>query len=402
MKFLKQLNACNLFIGLYCTYMALSATNSSSITGLMLLLITFISLGYFIYVIITMKQPKMLLGLSVVFVMLAFYGLLYLLDFEIIHDLGGGEVRKVNYLKKIAASLLPVFPFYVFAKKGQLTKKTIMFWLVVIAALSVYSFWKFYDLRLMWARNSGSSQMEFTNNTGYLFVSMLPLVFIKQKRELWQYAIMGLIAVFAVMSAKRGAILITGLSICYYMYSTISAARPSGKSKYILLSVVAVLVAGYYINDYITHSEYFAHRVAYTMKGGTSHRDSIYSDLWNNFLDSGFFYQLFGHGADRTIVYSRGFLAHNDWLEILTNQGLVGCVVYIIFFIILYRTWRKYKDDKNIGMSLGGLFIVLFFRTFFSMSYTEYTLAMAMAFGYCAAAVSEIERARRCGKRITA
>ncbi len=400
MNLLKHINSCNLFIGLYCMYLAMSANESSSITGYLLLLITIISLCYFLYVVMSQRQPQMLKWFSVLIFVFFLYGAFYLIDGETIIDhISGGPVRKVDYIKKIAASLLPVYAFYVFTQKGQLTTRTILFWTPIIVLLSTYAFFQYHSMRLAWAHRHGSGQIEFTNNAGYIFVSILPLVFIKQKAVL-QYIMIAFIAVFAVMSAKRGAILIAGLSICYYLYSTLSGAKTSQKLKYIFLAIAGVIIAGYYISDYIQTSAYFSERLQATMEGNTSGRDEIYTILWRTFVDSNIPNQIFGHGPDRTIVYSHGFLAHNDWLEILTNQGLFGVIIYLILFQKLFKTWRRYRNDQIIGISLGGLFIVLFLRTFFSMSYTEYTLATCMALGYCMRKVAEIEHAKTYGKRI--
>jgi len=328
------------------------------------------------------------------------YGTLYLINGEIVYDrLLGAPVRKLDYLKKVAASLLPVYPFYVFSKKGQLTTKTISYWLPVIIVLAVFEFFQYYNMKLAMAEHLGSGQTEFTNNTGYVFVTILPLVFIKQRKLLMQYVMLAVIVIFAVMSVKRGAILITGLSICFYLYTTLSQAKTSQKLKYVLLTFIGIIIAGYYISDYISQSIYFSERLQATIEGDSNGRDGIFTSLWQVFVDSNVFNQLFGHGPDSTIIYS-GSLAHNDWLEILINQGLFGAIIYLIFFQKVYRTWRKYRQDPIVGVCLGGLFIVLFIRTLFSMSYTEYTLAICMAFGFCMAKVNQLELASKNGKRI--
>ena len=331
----------------------------------------------------------MLKWLSILFVMFAIYGLVYIMFGETMKDYYGLEVRQLDYIKKIASSLLPVYPFYFFALKRQLNRKTIFFWSPFFIVLSAYLFSQFYNLLLVNAINAGSSAKEFTNNMGYVFVSLLPLLFIKQKNIFIQYIYIGICALFIVAGVKRGAILIGAIVIAYYLMSTIRSTQGNKKYYIIFITLIAVIIAGYYIADFITNSNYFAYRVKNTLAGNTSGRDVIYEKIWNTFLDSNPLQLLVGHGADSSIYYSK-MLAHNDWLEIIINQGLLGVILMICYFIALYRTWRKYKKNQVIGVCIGSLFIVLFLRTFFSMSFTEYTLFTCMSFGYCSAYISKL------------
>lgn len=381
MSVFKYINSCNLFIALYAVYLFLRARETSSLTGYMLLIITTISLGYFLYVQFKMKQPKMLKWLSIVFYLFAVYGVIYILFGETIHDYNG-PIRQIDYLKKIAASLLPVYPFYYFASKNSFHLKSLNFWIPVFILISIYSFTNYYASRLTAAIEMGSSATEFTNNTGYLFVSLLPLIFLRKGNPIINYVYIGICALFIVMGVKRGAIATGGICIAYYLVSMLKRNKGSKKLWFILLSVIAVCIAGYYIINYIENSEYFSKRLTQTLNGDSSGRDNIYSQLIDIFINSNILTMLFGHGADSTI-YFISMYAHNDWLEILINQGILGVIIYFMYFVSIYKTWHIYHKDRTIGLCPSGLFFVLFFKTLFSMSYTEYTLFICMAYGYC-------------------
>lgn len=233
----------------------------------------------------------------------------------------------------------------------------------------------------------GSSADEFTNNTGYIFVSILPLLFLKQKNTILQYVFIGICAIFIVAAVKRGAILIGGISILYFVISSIKQSNRKKRSKIIAFLIIAILISGYYITDYISNSDYFSYRLNNTLEGNMSGRDEIYGGIWDAYFSSGFFHMLMGSGADSSIYYT-GLLAHNDWLEILINQGLFGIVIFLCYNISLFKTWRKYSKNTDIGLCFSALFFILFLKTFFSMSYTEYSLYICMAFGYCASYIS--------------
>ena len=397
MSIFKHINSCNLFIGLYSAYMFLKAGNPSSVTGFLLLVITMISFGYFAYVQFKMRQPRMLKWLSILFYMFAMYGLIYIFWGETIYDYAG-PIRQTDYLKKIAASLLPIYPFYYFANRGQFPIKYLNFWIPIFILLSIYSFTNYYNVLLTAAQERGSAATEFTNNTGYLFVSLLPLIFLRKGNIILNYVYIGVCALFIVMGVKRGAIIIGGLCIVYYMFNILRESSGYKKIGFIFLSIIAIGIAGYYMSEFIENSNYFSYRLNNTLEGNMSGRDSIYDKMLDIFVGSNMLHMLVGHGADSTIYFTT-MLAHNDWLELLVNQGVLGVVVYLCYFIVVYRTWRKYCKYPAIGFSLGGIFIVLFLKTLFSMSYTEYTLFLCMAYGYCMAYVNNIETSQNHVKR---
>lgn len=397
MSLFKHINCFNLFIGLYSSYIFLKAKNPNSLTGYLLLVITVISFGYFVYVQIKMRQPRMLKWLSILFYMFAIYGLIYIFLGETIYDYAG-PIRQIDYLKKIAASLLPVYPFYYFASKGQFSIKCLNFWIPIFILLSIYSFTNYYNVLLTAAQEHGSSATEFTNNTGYLFVSLLPLIFLRKGNIILNYVYIGVCALFIVMGVKRGAIITGGLCIVYYIFNILRESKGYKKIVFIFLSIIAIGIAGYYISMFIENSSYFAYRLDNTLEGNMNGRDSIYDKMLDIFVNSNILHMLVGHGADSTIYFTT-MLAHNDWLELLVNQGILGVTVYFCYFIVVYRTWRKYSKYPAIGLSLGGIFIVLFLKTLFSMSYTEYTLFLCMAYGYCMAYINNIETSRNHVKR---
>lgn len=397
MAVFKHINSCNLFIALYSVYLFLKAGNPNSFTGYLLLMITVISFGYFVFVQIKMQQPRMLKWLSILFYMFTIYGLFYIFFGETIYDYDG-PIRQTDYLKKIAASLLPVYPFYYFASKGQFSIKYLNFWIPIFILLSIYCFTSYYNVLLTTAQQHGSYATEFTNNTGYLFVSLLPLIFLKKGNGIVNYIYIGICALFIVIGVKRGAIIIGGLCIVYYMFNILIDSKGYKKIGFIFLSIIAIGIAGYYISDFIENSSYFSYRLNNTLEGNMSGRDSIYDKMLDIFVNSNILHMLIGHGADSTIYFTT-MLAHNDWLEILVNQGIIGIVIYFCYFIVVYRTWRKYSKYSSIAYGLGGIFIVLFLKTLFSMGYTEYTLYMSMAYGYCMAYINNIETNRNHVKR---
>ena len=184
---------------------------------------------------------------------------------------------------------------------------------------------------------------------------------------------------------KRGAILIGLLSIIiYFIYLFLE--RKS--SKIGVLAVIAIFVFGaYYVSEQMLQkSTLFRERLYATMEGETSGRDNIYDFLW-------FYYlyrttteeKIIGMGANSTLdVY--GQKAHNDWLEMVINQGLVGVSIYLLYWLAFLGLCMKKDIPVDVKYALRMLFVINLMKTFFSMSYSDYLLYNNIVFGLCVAA----------------
>ena len=78
-----------------------------------------------------------------------------------------------------------------------------------------------------------------------------------------------------------------------------------------------------------------------------------------------------------------GYLAHNDWLELLSNFGLVGVSSYIFFFYAAYKSIKTPYWSINNKIIFFTVILIWFLTTLFSMGYTSdggYVRAMLIAY----------------------
>ena len=130
------------------------------------------------------------------------------------------------------------------------------------------------------------------------------------------------------------------------------------------------------------NSAEFRYRISQTFEGDSSGRDALYNTFLNHFLqEQNPFRFLFGYGANGTILLG-GNYAHNDWLEIITNQGILGFVIHLVYWVTLIVFWKKIKRNPQAFMAIGLFIIVYLFSSFFSMSYNCVTRCAAMILGY--------------------
>lgn len=377
----------NLYILLWCIYKlqgTLYATGSIISQGILAILLA-ISAYYAFYVNFSLKTPSVIKALNLFILMLTFYGLIYWLSGVVHIKNGGAPVGAIGYLKEIYISLLPIYAFYAFTAKGLITDKTIRMWFFVFIVMATFSYFRAEREALQQAAMSGSMAEEFTNNTGYTFLALLPFLFFFNNKKLIQYAGLAYILAFIIMGMKRGAILIGVIILLWFLYRSMKDATPKMRKRVLLLSVVILIAAGFFVAHMLETSEYFQHRLEQTEEGSTSGRDVIYSTLFSYFINETTPWQFFfGCGANYTVVVA-GNYAHNDWLELAINQGCLGIIIYLIYWVCFYMVWRKSKSHPIIYSSLGAVLVISFLSTLFSMSYGGMSTYATFCIGYCLA-----------------
>ena len=130
-------------------------------------------------------------------------------------------------------------------------------------------------------------------------------------------------------------------------------------------------------------SAYLAGRYQDTLEGYSSQRDvyltTIFNYMEDNFSIRSFF---FGIGAQGTLLVNVSF-AHNDWVAILLEQGVIGLLTYVLFWIGFVYSWIKsWNHSKESFVVIGSLIIIGFGKTFFSMFYLPVAEDVIIASGF--------------------
>lgn len=381
----RTFNSCNiyLFIILLTSLKGTLYTPSGFISvGLQYVLIL-VSLYYVVYANLNYKLPEYFRALNVLLVLFTIYGLWFLLSGErVVLMTTYAATSSTQYLKSIYLSLLPIYPFYVFAKQGLLKESTIKIWFFVFLILAIRRYYRNEDRNLEEAIARGSSREEFTNNAGYAFVALMPAVVLFYKKPIIQYLLLVVCIGFIVMAVKRGAILI-GV-ICFVWFVVVNAKKASKKNKWIIAILgVTVLFAVFYLFKYMMEtSDLFRFRYEITLAGESSGRDEIARVLMSHFLNEHNPIRLvFGNGANATVNIV-GNYAHNDWLEILINQGILGLIIYLVYWYSFFVSWQRLKKHPMSFMAVGMILVAFFLSSLFSMSYNAVSRCSAMLLGY--------------------
>lgn len=378
-------NICNIYILLWC-FFDVTFLTSMPISRPLFVVIFAITVYYVVYACFRYTFPLYLKSLAFLLLFFTIYGVVLLFsDVQLYIEAANKSISRSVYLITIYKSLLPIVPFYVFAKKGCITEQSLQKWLPVFLCVAILTF---YMTNQQMVEMSLTGRTEFTNNAGYLFVALLPYVFWLYKKPMWQYIMLLVLAGFITICMKRGAILICVLFFIWFLYCQLK--RASVVKTMIILALVFVLgvVALYLVEHLYENSEYFRLRIEDTMEGGTSGRDAIYENCMFFFKERmTALQQCFGMGAESTLLIGDNY-AHNDWLEILINNGILGLLVYLGYWRSFYKETLFMPQGSVVRKIWISLFLIYFVKTFFSMSYGAMPMFATLCVGYCLANTS--------------
>lgn len=333
---------------------------------------------------ISKPLPSFIKALNVFLIMTTLYGGILILGGQELY-ITEDEITKVpnfQYLKDIYMSILPIYTIYHYVLRGDINRQHIGVLLLLFISITWIEYFQTQANNLAAAMEVGSTQEEFTNNQGYAFLAILPLLLLWNKRPLLQYVLFLICISAIILCMKRGAIIIGAICAIYFIYSSLKTAKGSTKFAIVILSILAITTMTFIVREMLTTSDYFMYRIEQTLEGNSSNRDIIYSHLWDTYInETNPLVLLLGRGANATLKVGPNY-AHNDWLELITNQGLLGVVVYIYYFVALLKDIRRVKRiNRTYSNVLSMVLLILFSRTLFSMSYNSISIALALAIG---------------------
>lgn len=388
---ISRINKCDMFLVAWVLYylQGILYPEGGAISITLLALTLLVSANCAIKVLQWRNNPVYFKGFNMLMLLFTVYGFALIISSSstLYYPLSGKTMPSYNYIKSIYLSLLPIHSFYYYTKKGYLTAERLQIWGLVFLASVTLSYFQNQREALEELIESGSKAEEITNNSGYLFLSCLPLLVLYRKKPLIQFTALAFVMAFLIMGMKRGAIAIGFVSATYFMWQLIKKSSGRARFMFIFLSVaICVGVVYFFIHEMAT-SDYMQHRLESTMEGNSSGRDNLYSFFWHYFTDEAdVLHYLIGRGANGTLEIYYNY-AHNDWLEIAVNQGLLGLVVYAFYFLGFYKTWKcaTNADAKTI---FALMLFIFFAKTLFSMSYADMTFVATAPLGYALATIN--------------
>lgn len=366
--------------GLY-TSQGFFLPQASIFSQLLLMSLLIISLYYTYIANMRYRLPTYFIGLNFLVAMFTIYGICLMIlynpaDFLLKRD-------SFIYLKTIYRSLLPIFVFYVLFKEEKYDERKMYIWIFILLFFTSVEFFQQEKKLMIKAMLLGRNSTEFTNNIGYLFLSLFPACVFLYKKPLLQYIALGYCVIFILLGMKRGAMLIGAVCLVWFLWNNVKNANIRKKFGLLFLTAILCIVGFLFVQHQMNDSLYFQKRVEQTLEGNSSGRDVLYQTFFDYFFEKTTPLQFaFGSGADATLKVTYNY-AHNDWLEIAVNQGVLGLVIYMLYWILFAKECLSKSYSSQEKLALQIIFIIYFMSTLFSMSYNFMSTSATFILGYC-------------------
>ena len=250
-------------------------------------------------------------------------------------------------------------------KLMTLLKSTYWCWVYFIA-YTIFSYEKFSEKRvdniiliatvlfsLSFNYSHISRTVEFDmagDNAVFYPLMMIPwIACISNVTKRW--IMIAIVAVCAIMALKRSGIIILTISVILLYYSNfIHKKRIQPKS---ILTAILVLIGVFVIFQYKADTiSDVRQRFEMMSEDGGNGRNEIYKDVINRYKNGDLVQQLFGRGFDSVRGKDRemSVSAHNDFLEVMYDFGLLGLLLYVlIHFSLIKWTIRLFRTRSQLA-----------------------------------------------------
>ena len=223
-------------------------------------------------------------------------------------------------------------------------------------------------------------------SSAYIILYLFPITMLfSDKKMKLIYA--GLVLLLLFFSNKRGAVITGFVSVLsFFVVNMLFIQNKKGRK---ILPTVSVFIGLYviYLLIYklIESSDLFiVNRIALTLDDEGSGRVEIWKAVLSGFEGSSVFELLFGHGLESVRGITGGSTAHNDYLEILYDYGIIAFLIYISFIFILFtHSIQLIKNKSHLAPSFFSSFLLFSLPSFFShiVIYPHYFLTFSMYWG---------------------
>jgi hypothetical protein len=365
----------NLLFILFAAYFAQGSlyTTGSLVSQTCLFLILSISGVYFFKTLLIKNKKSSFYNIWTVLLCLNIIGFIILSDFS--------DPAKISMFKNILTCMLPFYPFYYFAKYSELKSCHLVLFFTMMLPVTILMFFTNKSNILY---ESNSSRPNVINNIAYMFVSLLPFVFLIKKRKIISGALMVLIMIFIIQGAKRGALISGAIGLIMYIYFQIRTLENSSRIQGFIAAVSVIAILSVFAYKTFMSNELIVQRMYSIAEGNSSNRTYIYSTIFDEWYSLKSIWSfIFGFGFASSLSLTGGTYAHNDWLELISNFGLLGVFTYLSLFLAAMNYIFIYNWQTNKRLLMLTIILIWFFITLVSMWYTSlggFTQAILIAY----------------------
>jgi len=143
--------------------------------------------------------------------------------------------------KNILGAMLPLYPFYYFSRFYYLSDKDLIRFFFIMTPVAIVSFLTNNE-QLLSSGNSGVSDV--VNNLAYVFVNLIPFVFLFRQRRLLSALLILILMIFIIQGAKRGAIFAGAIGlVMYFILQVKTVERHRRIKEYTIILLITFILA---------------------------------------------------------------------------------------------------------------------------------------------------------------
>lgn len=194
--------------------------------------------------------------------------------------------------------------------------------------------------------------------TSYYTLYALPLVlFHKSWRWKALCIILTFIAVFTSMKRGGALALVFGLMVYLYVYLRNRSFNMLKTTAIFIVSLAFITAIVIFLGSNKTDGDdqmNLIERIENVQEDGGSNRDHVYTVTWHLITSQNMGSLLVGNGYNAVLRDSPiHFSAHNDFMEITYDYGLIGLMCYIIFtFSFMHLALKAYRHKLDMAPNL--------------------------------------------------
>ena len=262
-----------------------------------------------------------------------------------------------------------------------------VFSIILMTGITVFVKVVFGNLESLWnVAREGDAVIDkflgvYKNANPYKFAVLAAFLFLRKSKYNIVLAVLCIVNI--LIAGKRGPLL--GVVVSSFVIFLISDYNKRRYFKYLISFIVLFIVYYLVIDNSIVEtllyrmdiSQHSAREsnASFYMSG----RDNIWEVMINGIIESNPLSLFFGHGTLGTFnlltAHNGPGNAHNTWLEVCYNFGLIGLWIYIVYFAKIFGYCKRMR---SFNYEHTSVFVFVFV---FSLLSTFYTVTYIGGFG---------------------
>jgi hypothetical protein len=286
---------------------------------------------------------------------------------------------KLQFMRSISYTLLSFFIFYHLSVKSKITSKHLILLFYVLLGFAIMNYIRQEEII------EGTKTLQ--NNAIYGIVMLFPFLFLMKNKTI-SLIISSMMYLFTIYSLKRGAVITGSVLFLIYLHFLLftSSKKNSFVNKLLIRSLILIFIIfiSYYFIGLILDNDQLLWRFQNIEVDRGGQREYIfYETFWGWFNFDKPLNFLFGYGFAGSTLFAFGGTAHNDFLEVVSNFGLIGMITLIGIWYSLYKYLRFKNLDIKSKYILASVLMAWIIDSQYQQFYNSlYSFSMMLLLGY--------------------